>query len=166
MYVDPSYKTATIGVILSIDQNIVTGSVDAVSKVAEIAKKEKARFVIKLSNMAFHSPLCLDLQNISQNVFAQYNFEDAQDMIFSCLTGTPWNRGIHIKQSISHQIANTIRWKDLCYNIVKSGVDHVIEIGPGCTISGNMRILYPELRFSWIMSIRDLEDAINQLQFH
>lgn len=164
--IDPTRKKVSIGINISDQQNIISGNIDAVRKVADIAKEEGANFTIKVSDVAFHSASCQEVQLKSQEVFSQYDFIDTKDILFSCYSGTTIQDRLQIKKSISNQIANTIQWNMLCRNIVESGVDYIIEVGPGCIVSGNMRLLYPMINYKWVSTIKDLEIILDQLRTH
>lgn len=50
------------------------------------------------------------------------------------------------KDSLAKQIASPVRWEDLIRNLIASGIDTLIEIGPGKTLTNMITKIDPEVK--------------------
>ncbi len=158
-HIDPEGSFIKLGIFLSNEQNIISGEKEHVDKVCKLAKENGARWIIPLSNNgAFHSPLCLNIMHESKYYFEKYHFNDAEFPVYSCVDGLGRTKGKDIRDKLSKQIGNPIVWDKLMDNLSKINVSHILELGPGCTVSGNSRIVCPDISYSWINNYQDIED--------
>ncbi|WP_432409037.1 ACP S-malonyltransferase [Wukongibacter sp. M2B1] len=155
--VDTKCEKVTIAIYLSDEQNIISGDKKAVEKVADMAKKRGARWIIDLNSIGtFHSPLCQSILRESDVIFDQYNFSDAQLPVYCCIDGRPWVKGLDLKSRLTVQIARSVQWSKVIKNIRHQGIKHIVEIGPGCTVSGNSRLADPDMECVWINDTRGI----------
>lgn len=158
---DPGRKELSVAILFSKDQNVVSGSSGAVERVGRLAKQNGARWVLSLGNGgAFHSPLCKEILNQSTPIFEEYDFRDTEIPVYSCIDGCGSRVGTVIRKKLSNQIAGSIVWDCLIHNLTEQGIDTIIELGPGCSISGNTRIVEPAVKCNWVNNIQDLESIL------
>lgn len=161
---DPGGKKLSLAILFTNDQNVVSGSADAIERVARLAKQKGARWVLPLGNGgAFHSPLCKEILSRSTPIFEEYDFKDTQIPVYSCIDGCGSRTGTVIRKKLSSQIAGPIVWDRLVHNLTQQGVDTIIELGPGCSISGNTRIIDPSVKCNWVNDIQDLESILKHI---
>ncbi|MFZ5351469.1 MAG: ACP S-malonyltransferase [Bacillota bacterium] len=161
--IDPEGNLVDIAIELSANQNVISGNKEKINMLAGLVKKNGARWVIPVGNGgAFHSPLCRDIIMDSKTVFNKYCFEKAQYPVFSCTDGNSSIDGGRIKSMLSQQIAAPIRWDRVINNLSAKRIKRVLEIGPGCTISGNTRIINPDIKCHWINSLEDFNAVIGR----
>ena len=55
------------------------------------------------------------------------------------------------------QIENRVRWRESVINMVNSGINHFIEIGPGKVLSGLVKRISKEVKIDTINSQGDIE---------
>ncbi|PXV95579.1 malonyl CoA-acyl carrier protein transacylase [Lachnotalea glycerini] len=158
--VDPVGNEVSIAIHISDRQNIIAGKQDKVDSVCNMAKQESAHFIIPTGDSVYHCLMCSDIQKMAKHEFDSHKFQNSDIDVFSCFTGESTRLADIIKRNISNQIVNMIQWKRLCDNVYKTGVRHIVEIGAGTTVSGNMRLNYPQLKYSWINSPGDLEEVV------
>jgi len=159
--VDPNEECITLSITYSNDQNVVSGRSDKIKELSKLAKEKGARWVIPLEGGgAFHSPLCRGILKISKQIFDKYQFHNAEYAVFSCVDGKMSMDGKNIKAKLSLQIAMPILWDTLIRNQKKYGSHCILELGPGCTISGNTRIIDDTITCKWINNMKDFEDII------
>ncbi|MCC5466521.1 ACP S-malonyltransferase [Pelosinus baikalensis] len=159
--VDPEETSVVLATYLSRDQNVISGSKVKVAEVARLAKKSGARWVIPLDTAAFHSPLCLNMAAESTPIFGRYNFSDSEYPVYSCVDGEGAVKGNQIKEKLSKQLAAPILWDRIVGNFKSLGIDGILELGAGCTVSGNIRIIDESIKCQWINTAEDLEKMID-----
>lgn len=157
--VDPDGTNVSIAIFFTDDQNIISGRREEVLLVVDMAKKRGARWVINLGAGAFHSPLCQSVLEMSDKIFRKYSFQDAAFDLYSNIDGGCSTAGESINKKLSVQISKPILWDKLIRNIRARGIKKVIELGPGCMISGNSRNICSEISYMWINHSGDIEKA-------
>lgn len=162
--IDPDKRHISLGICLSNDQNVISGVKEKILKVSRLAKENGARWVISLgSGGSFHSPLCLEILGESDKIFDTFAFSDSDFPIYSCADGSSSRIGKQIKKMLSKQIAMPILWDTIISNLKMEGINKIIELGPGCTISGNTRIIDPSIESKWINNVKDLSDLLKSM---
>lgn len=163
--VDRDGKSIALSITYSNEQNVVSGSSDKIKELTKLAKKKGARWVIPLDGGgAFHSPLCRDTLHASGNIFDKYIFQNAEYAVFSCIDGEKTKDGKSIKEKLSQQIAMPIVWDTLVKNQKEYGSNCILELGPGCTISGNTRIVDDSIICKWINDMSDFENIMKMAE--
>lgn len=159
--VNPDGESIAISITYSQDQNVVSGKNDILKELSKLAKRKGARWVIPLDGGgAFHSPLCRDILKTSGQIFDKYQFQDAEYAVFSCVDGMMTKKGKNIKEKLSQQIAMPILWGTLIKNQKEYGNQCILELGPGCTISGNTRIIDDNITCRWINDMNDFKNIV------
>jgi len=159
--IDPNGDSIALSITYSNDQNVVSGRSDKIKELSKLAKEKGARWVIPLDGGgAFHSPLCRDILHASKQIFDRYQFHDAEYAVFSCVDGEILMDGTNIKAKLSQQIAMPILWDALIKNQKEYGSHCILELGPGCTISGNTRIIDDSITCRWINDMNDFKNII------
>jgi len=157
---DPNEESIALSITYSQDQNVVSGRSDKIKELSKLAKEKGARWVIPLDGGAFHSPLCKNALKLSRRIFDKYEFNDAEYGVFSCIDGEMALDGNTIKDKLSKQIAMPITWDALVRNQKEYGNRCILEMGPGCTISGNTRIIDDAIICKWINDMSDFKNLI------
>ena len=61
--------------------------------------------------------------------------------LYSNVTGKPYGQDSRsVTELLSLQISNPVQWETLIRNMAASGIDTFVEIGPGKTLTGMIRI--------------------------
>lgn len=155
--VDATGKYVSISAYLSDTQNVVSGKQDFVEMVIDKAKQSGARWAIPLkSNRAFHCCLCDISADRSARLFFDQDVNIAQFPVYSCYDGEASLDGEIIKRKLSKQLNHPLLWKALITNMANAGITHLIESGPGCTVSANSRIADERMNCRWIGSTSEL----------
>ena len=159
--VDPDGESIILSITYSNDQNVVSGKSDKIKELSKLAKEKGARWVIPLDGGgAFHSPLCRDILFTSRRIFDKYQFQDPEYAVFSCVDGNMTMDAKSVKEKLSQQIAMPILWDTLIKNQREHGNNCILELGPGCTISGNTRIIDDSITCKWINDMSDFKNII------
>ena len=65
-----------------------------------------------------------------------------------------------LKQLLIKQIENRVRWREIVINMVNSGVNQFIEIGPGKVLSGLVKRINKEVKINTINNLDDIKSLI------
>lgn len=156
--IDPSHNNVFISAYISKSQNIVSGKNKYVEKLVKLAKKSGARWAINLnSDRAYHSKLCERVAILSKNYFQSMELYHANIPVFSCLDGEISYNKTEICNKLSRQIDHPIQWNKMVNNLIGGqNIMNLYEIGPGCTVSANSRLINDNLTCRWIGSVNDI----------
>ena len=86
---------------------------------------------------AFHSPFMEEAAKAFGDVLDQVQFQPATIPLYSDRTAQPYTQDA--AGLLSSQICNPVQWETLVRNLIASGVDTFIEIGPGKTLTNMIR---------------------------
>lgn len=161
--VDPKRNYVDIATYLNKDQSVISGESNMVEMIARKAKNEGAHFIIPILSLAFHSPLCKMMKGLTDEVFDQFEFTDTDSRVYSCFSGRPSVVGKEIQRNLSKQIYHPIQWETIISDLNSDLHTLFIELGPGCTVSGNTRLLQPFWDYRWIHTVKDWEKLMNDL---
>ena len=106
----------------------------------------------------FHSTLMSKATNIMSEELNKLNFENVHNKLISNVTAQEINNTEELKNLLIKQIENRVRWRESVINMIKNGVNHFIEIGPGKVLSGLVKRINKEVK---INSINNQEDIKN-----
>ncbi|WP_176758974.1 ACP S-malonyltransferase [Alkaliphilus peptidifermentans] len=159
--VDNKRQKVSVAIYLSNNQNIISGEKTAVEEVADLSKKRGARWTIDLESVGtFHSPLCEGILCESDLIFDQYEFSDSILPVYSCVDGRRHVKGEALKSNLRIQIAKAVRWNRIIENANEDKIKNIVEIGPGCTVSGNSRLADPDIQCTWINETKTIKDLL------
>ena len=110
----------------------------------------------------YHSPLCQASAEKARKYFLRMQMHSPSNPVYSCYDGHRSADPIIIRDKLSRQVQHPIHWKTLADNCGSDGIRSLIEIGPGCTVSGNTRIANPNIACQWVQTMNEVRccDAV------
>ena len=63
-----------------------------------------------------------------------------------------------LKRLLIDQIEKRVRWRESVLNMIKNGVNHFIEIGPGKVLSGLIKRIDKNVKINTINSESDIKE--------
>ncbi|MFZ5368278.1 MAG: ACP S-malonyltransferase [Spirochaetota bacterium] len=118
-------------------QVVVAGTASALSQAEERFKAAGARRIIRLQVAGpFHSPLVADALEDFAPILEGTNFADPRIPLFSNVTGKQIVSGQEAKKLALRQITEPVRWTSEEAQLVQTGIDMVLEVGPGKVLQG------------------------------
>lgn len=121
----------------SVGQVVVSGSIVAVEKACEEAKKAGAKRAIMLNVAgAFHSPLMQPAADEMKAVLADAGFERPKIAVISNVLALPVEDPKQIKELLYRQITGQVRWTETVQYLSTQGVEFALELGAGKVLSG------------------------------
>ena len=85
------------------------------------------------------------------------NFVESEIKLISNVTANEISNLDELKQLLVKQIENRVRWRESVINMIDSGVNHFIEIGPGKVLSGLVKRINKKVKIDTINNQGDIE---------
>ncbi len=126
--------------INSPDQIVISGSVAAVQRAADLAKERGAKRAIMLQVSApFHCALMQPAQDELAKDLASLTFSVPKTPVVKNIDGTQTIAADEARAALIHQVTGAVQWVKSMQTLVAAGVDTFIEVGPGKVLCGLMR---------------------------
>jgi len=119
----------------------VSGSTKAVDVVTDIAKPEfKARMVVKLAVAgAFHTDYMKPAVGALEEVLSSIDIKKPRIPVISNVDAKPHSDPETIKKLLATQVTSPVLWEDSMANVLQSGFDRAVELGPGKVCAGILK---------------------------
>lgn len=146
-------------------QLVIGGEKAAVDKAGELARELGARRCMPLKvSGPFHTGLMKPAGDALAAYFRDVTFHDmALPVYFNC-KGAPMQAGETIPALLERQVQSPVYWEDTIRRLERDGVDTIVEIGPGRTLSAFVKKTAPALRTYAIDTAADLEKTAAALK--
>jgi [acyl-carrier-protein] S-malonyltransferase len=129
---------------------------DAVQAVMSQVKAKRA-IPLKVSG-AFHSHLMKAAAMEFQEVLDSVIFQSANIPVLSNVDPVPAIEAETLKQRLSQQMTGSVRWREICLQLVEDGIEKVVEIGPGNVLTGLVKRTAPSLILQNIRNAAELPE--------
>ena len=142
-------------------QIVISGKLDALELLENNLKSQNIK-TIKLSVSApFHCPLMKNATKQMENIILDTKFKDPLVPIISNVTAAPENKSEDIKRLLIEQIEKPVRWRESVINMINTGVNRFIEIGPGKVLSGLVKRIDRNIKLNQVNNLMDIKNIIN-----
>ncbi len=146
-------------------QIVISGTKEGVEKACKLAKEQGARRTIPLNvSGPFHSRLMEPAAGRLEEALHACPFQDAEIPVVSNVTAGPVRDSGKIKDLLIKQLYSPVLWEDSVKNMIASGVDTFIEIGPGKVLTGLVRKIDRSVRTFNISDQKSLQSTIDELE--
>lgn len=136
-------------------QTVVAAKEENVTALIEAFSAEKGRAKRLAVSGAFHSPFMAQAADGLEKYLDGIKIGDPKIPIYSNYTAKPYSGDY--KQLIKSQVENPVRWQTIIENMAKDGVDTVIEVGVGKTLTGLAGRINKEIKALKVENLSDLE---------
>merc|ERR1712194_515076 len=119
----------------------VSGHMDAIDKVCEIAKPEfKARMAIKLAVAgAFHTDFMSPAVPALEAVLKEVTIVKPRIPVISNVDAKTHSDPEVIKQILTKQVTAPVQWESIMQGLIDGGLEKGYELGPGKVLAGIMK---------------------------
>ena len=116
----------------------VSGAVEAIEKVEEIAKPEfKAKMAVRLAVAgAFHTDFMKPAVEKLEKQLAETPINATRIPVISNVDMQPHTDADSIRKTLATQVTNPVRWEGSMQKLIEEGLESGTEVGPGKVISG------------------------------
>jgi len=149
--------TAQIANDNSEGQIVLSGKTDDLDKLILILKENSIKNIKLPVSAPFHCNLMNKATNIMNDELNKLNFNEGKNKLISNVTANEISNTIELKELLVKQIENRVRWRESVINMIGSGVNHFIEIGPGKVLSGLIKRINKEVKIDTINNQGDIE---------
>lgn len=106
----------------------------------------------------FHSPFMDEASVAFADELSKVAFQKGDVILYSNKTAEPY--GENAAELLSKQICSPVRWEELIRNMIASGIDTFIEIGPGKTLTNMIGKIDPDVKR---YSVSDLPSILSEV---
>jgi len=149
--------TAQIANDNSEGQIVLSGKTDDLDKLILILKENSIKNIKLPVSAPFHCSLMNKATIIMSDELSKLNFNEGKNKLISNVTANEISNTSELKELLVKQIENRVRWRESVMNMISSGVNHFIEIGPGKVLSGLVKRINKEVKIDTINNQRDIE---------
>jgi len=138
-------------------QIVLSGKTDDLDKLIIILKENTIKNIKLPVSAPFHCSLMNKATDIMSNELNKLNFIEGGNKLISNVTANEILNTDELKILLIKQIENRVRWRESVINMIDSGVNHFIEIGPGKVLSGLVKRISKEVKIDTINNQGDIE---------
>ncbi len=145
-------------------QIVIAGNSQSVDRACEILKEKGAKRAIKLNVSApFHCALMMPAQERLAADLAGLEYGDFAFPILHNVDADVNNDASAVCDRLTRQVSSPVRWLQTIENMVGSGVEKFVEIGPGKVLTGLVRQINKEVVYANIENSEGLRNTIETL---
>jgi [acyl-carrier-protein] S-malonyltransferase len=146
-------------------QYVISGHVQAVEQVVELAKEKGAKRAIPLAVSApFHCALMQPAADNLAPVLQAVNFNDLAVPLVNNAEASIITAGAEARDSLVRQVYTSVKWDQSIRLMIEQGVSTFVEIGPGKVLSGLLRRIEKTAKGLNVNDVATLEKTLNALQ--
>jgi [acyl-carrier-protein] S-malonyltransferase len=130
-------EVVTTANLNSPDQTVISGSVAAVARAAELCKELGAKRTVMLPvSGPFHSPLMMPAQLQLVEQLNSITFHTPRFPVAANVDAQLLQQPDAIRDALIRQVTGAVRWVECIHQLQLSNVTHYIEVGPGKVLTG------------------------------
>lgn len=138
-------------------QTVISGEEAAVDRAIELAKAAGCKKGMKLNvGGAFHSPLMAEAAEKLGAELARAEIHLPVQMFINNVAAAVLKDPEAIRASLLDQLTNCVRWTDCVRKMAELGATHLIEVGPGNVLVGQLKRIDPNLKGQTFFSLSSL----------
>lgn len=145
-------------------QIVVGGTTRAIEALEQLAVEKGAR---KVARVAMSSPShCSLLSEAASQLdieLEHIQLKDARIPVIANVDARPYRRSEDLKRNLSQQLCQAVLWEDSVRQMVKMGVHHIVEVGPGHTLLGFIRKTIKGMGVTNVEDMKTLNETIEEL---
>lgn len=146
-------------------QIVIAGEKSAVEDAMKLAKNAGAKRAIALSVSApSHCTLMVEASNRLAELLNTIEIKDPEVPIVNNADAVILTVAERIKASLIKQLNSPLLWEDSVRNIVETGVDTIIEVGPGKVLTGLIKRIEPSVRLFNVEDTASLKKTLKELR--
>ena len=138
-------------------QIVLSGKAEDLEKLIQILKDNSIKNIKLPVSAPFHCDLMNNATKIMTEELNKLNFKNGQNKLISNVTANEIKDPDELKKLLIKQIENRVRWRESVINMIKNGVNHFIEIGPGKVLSGLVKRISRDVKIDTINGQSDIE---------
>ena len=142
-------------------QVVISGKVEELDKLIDDLKKSNIKNIKLPVSAPFHCSLMKPATEVMREKIIETKFLKPKNLIVSNVTAKPTNDPESIKNLLIDQIEKPVLWRDSIINMISSGNQKFIEIGPGKVLSGLVKRIDRNVKTIQVNNVEDLNNLKN-----
>ena len=139
-------------------QIVLSGKNKDLDMLIKILKDKSIKNVKLPVSAPFHCSLMNNATKIMSEELKKLNFKNSKNKLISNVTAKEILNEQDLKQLLTKQIENRVRWRESVINMINNGINHFIEIGPGKVLSGLIKRINKQVKIDTINNQVDIEN--------
>lgn len=138
-------------------QIAIAGHAQAVQRaIAKVKERGKKAILLPVS-APFHSPLMKPAGSRLEKELERISVNDLNVPVITNVEAEANTRKERVKSLLVTQVSSPVRWEESMRKMIGSGIERMIEIGPGKVLSGLMKRIDPKIDMANIEDIESLK---------
>ena len=138
-------------------QIVLSGKFNDLEMLDKILKENSIKTIKLPVSAPFHCSLMHNATIIMKEELNKLTFQNSEKKLISNVTSEPILSLEELKNLLIKQIENRVRWRESIINMIKNGVTHFIEIGPGKVLSGLVKRIDKNVKITSINNQSDVK---------
>ena len=139
-------------------QIVLSGKISEIEKLIQVLKSKNIKNIKLPVSAPFHCQLMNNATEIMRNEIQKLDFQDSKNKLISNVTAKEILNKEELKILLIDQIENRVRWRESVDHMIKKGVNHFIEIGPGKVLTGLIKRIDKYVKTNTINTDRDIKE--------
>jgi [acyl-carrier-protein] S-malonyltransferase len=146
-------------------QIVISGDAQAVELASELLRESGTKRIVPLPvSGPFHTALMKPAGDALAARFPEVDFAPEKATVIFNVTGLPKKDDENIAGLLEKQVQSSVYLEDSIRYMAEQGVDTIVEIGPGNTISKFVKKTAPDVKVYSIDSVKDYEAVLAALR--
>lgn len=152
-------------------QTVVAGDKAAVARFAELAKENRIKAIPLSVSTAFHSPMMIPAAEKLKDVLRQAELKMPEITVYADVTADDIMKDYdggdlkdYLVEIMAKQAMSPVYWEEIIRRFEADGVEAIIEVGPGTTLSGLTKKTCKEIAALNVENVETLQETIAQLK--
>jgi len=139
-------------------QIVLSGKTKDLDFLVTILKESSIKNIKLPVSAPFHCNLMSNATKIMSEQLNKIDFKKSINKLISNVTAQEIKDNEELKDLLIRQIENRVRWRESVINMIKSDINHFIEIGPGKVLSGLVKRINRDVKIDTINSQEDIKN--------
>ncbi len=139
------------------EQIVITGQEEPISRAIRIVKERKGRVIPLKVSGAWHCKLMEGAVEEFRRFMDDIPFARPESSLLFNATATIEREPEKIKDLMANQLVSPVRWYDIMVNMLYSGVNSFVEVGPNKILTGLLKKIVPANKDVRIHNVQDAE---------
>jgi [acyl-carrier-protein] S-malonyltransferase len=145
-------------------QIVLSGETSRIQALPTIAQEFSIKKVIPLNVAgAYHSRLMQSAQDLLTPHIDAENILSPSIPVWANVNARPVNTPAEIRNTLKQQITGSVRWEQTIRNLIQSGIQEFIELGPGAILAGFCKRIAPSIPCHSISSLEEMQTLTQSL---
>lgn len=152
-------------------QTVVAGDFDALARFRDVVKERRIKAIPLRVGSAFHSPMMEPARDKLYKILIEANLKSPDVLVYSNSTGEDLMKDIDVEnvaaalaEKMADQVKKPVYWQEIVEKIHDSGIETVVEIGPGTTLIGLVQKIRPDMKTFHVDNVETLRSAIKGIK--